>query len=359
MTDPVFRPVMRASFLLGCLFSFSVVCAAESAETPENVESVIVYNWSDYIPEQVLTSFTEETGIKVHYSTYDNNEAMYMRLKLLRGRGYDVIVPSTNLVNRMAREGLLQPLEPELLDNFKNLDPSLLNKAYDPDNEFSIPYLWGTTGIAVNTATVDIKNITSWSDLWHRRWKGKLILLDDMRDVFHIALKAGRHSTNSNNSDEIRQAYERLARLLPNINKFSPAPIDEMTVGNSDIGVSWNGDVYAARDITPGLEYIYPQEGVSLWLDSFVIPARARNVENAHAFINYMMRPEVAALCTQELGYATANAAGRQLLDESVRNDPVIFPPPELLNNTEFQQDVSDQAMQLYEVYWNKLKANE
>lgn len=341
------------------LLIFLPVSLLNAATADPDKEKVIVYNWSDYIPQQVLDSFTKETGIEVNYSTYDNNETMYMRLKLLRGRGYDVVVPSTNLVQRMARDGLLQQLDFELLDNFKNIDKSLLNKNYDPDNQFSIPYLWGTTGIAVNTEAIDPAQITSWSDLWDKKWKSKLVLLDDMRDVFHIALKAEKYSTNTSDADEIRLAYEKLSRLLPNTKKFSPAPLEDFTKGDADLGMSWNGDVFAAREDMPKLKYIYPKEGVSLWVDSFVIPTRATNVENAHAFINYMMRPEVAALCTEELGYATPNFNGRMLLDEAVRNDPVIFPPQELLNNTEFQQDVSDEALKLYQAYWDKLKAGE
>ncbi|CAA6804946.1 MAG: ABC transporter, periplasmic spermidine putrescine-binding protein PotD (TC 3.A.1.11.1) [uncultured Thiotrichaceae bacterium] len=353
-----FNKFVSAILLLSPLL-VSPLNAETDAYADEDQEKVIVYNWSDYIPQQVLDSFTKETGIKVEYSTYDNNETMYMRLKLLRGRGYDVIVPSTNLVQRMARDGLLQQLDFELLDNFKNLDKNLLNKSYDPDNKFSIPYLWGTTGIAANTEVIDTEQIAGWSDLWHKRWANKLILLDDKRDVFHIALKAEGYSTNTSDADEIRLAYEKLSRLLPNIKKFSAAPLEDLAKDSAGIGMSWNGDVFAAREDIPKLKYIYPKEGVGLWVDSFVIPNRAINVDNAHAFINYMMRPEIAALCTEEMGYATPNLQGLMLLDESVRNDPVIYPSPELLKNTEFQQDVSDQALRLYEYYWDKIKAGE
>lgn len=344
--------------LLWTVFALTLLLVAPAnANTEIEKEKVIVYNWSEYIPQQVLDSFTKETGIEVEYSTYDSNEVMYMRLRLLRGRGYDVIVPSTNIVHRMARDGLLQPLDFDQLENFRHLDITLLNKSYDPDNQFSIPYLWGSTGIAVNTENVDVEQITDWSDLWHKRWRGKLVLLDDMRDVFHIALKTEGYSTNTSDADEIREAYEKLSRLLPNVKAFSPAPLEELTGGSADIGTSWNGDVFAALEDMPGLKYIYPKEGASLWVDSFVIPARATNVDNAHAFINYMMRPEVAALCTEELGYATPNMAGRELLDEALRNNPTIFPPQELLENSEFQQDVSDQALRLYQAYWDKIKA--
>lgn len=346
--------------LLSAVFALTLLLVAPAnANTELDKEKVIVYNWSDYIPQQILDSFTKETGIEVEYSTYDSNEAMYMRLKLLQGRGYDIIVPSTNIVSRMARDGLLQPLDFDQLENFKHLDVSLLNKSYDPGNQFSIPYLWGSTGIAVNTESVDLDQITDWSDLWHKHWRGKLVLLDEMRDVFHLALRAEGFSTNTSDADEIRQAYEKLSRLSPNIKTFSGSPLEEFANGNTDIGVSWNGDVFAAREDIPGLKYIYPKEGVGLWVDSFVIPARATNTDNAHSFINYMMRPEVAALCTEELGYATPNRAGRELLNEALRNNPTIFPPQELLGNSEFQQDVSDQALRLYQAYWDKIKAGE
>lgn len=327
--------------------------------TQEPEEKVIVYNWSAYIPEGVLKAFTQETGIKVEYSTYDNNEIMYTRLKLLKGRGYDVLVPSTVLVSRMANEGLLQALDHNKLKHFGELDPNLLDKPYDPNNTFSVPYLWGTTGIGIDTDKVDKSQVKRWADLWLKQWKGRLLLTDDMREIFHMALLVNGHSGDTNNPEEIKLAYEKLRTLMPGVKVVSGSPRAEFLSGNVDIGLIWNGEITISKEEKPSLEYIYPEEGVSVWIDSFVIPARATNVDNAHQFIDYMLRPEVAARCVQELGYATPNLKARELLDAKLRNNPVIFPPTEVLADAEFQADAGSEAMELYRLYWDKLKVGE
>ena len=170
-------------------------------------ERIVVYNWSEYIPEGVLEEFTEETGIKVDYSTYENNEVMYSKLKLQKGKGYDIVVPSTYLVSLMRDDGLLHEIDHAKLANIGNLSPDLMDKPYDPGNRYSIPYLWGSTGIGVNVSEINPATITKWADLWDPKWKGKLLLTDDVREVFHMALKKNGFSTNTTDPDEIRVAY--------------------------------------------------------------------------------------------------------------------------------------------------------
>jgi spermidine/putrescine transport system substrate-binding protein len=330
---------------------------AETAFFSNDIEEkVIVYNWSEYIPEEALAKFTEETGIKVEYSTYDSNEVMYLKLKILRGRGYDVVFPSTYLVSRMRDEGLIQPLNHKLLDNMKHLDSRLMNRPYDSGNRYSIPYLWGTTGLGVNRSLLKEEKINSWGDLWHKKWRDKIIMLDDMREVFHIALKINGHSTNTQNPDEIRAAYESLRSLMPNVKKFSGNPKEELESNNSPIALIFNGDLAIAKESNDAFEYIYPTEGTTTWLDSFVVPARAQNVRNAHAFINFMLRPEIAAMTAKEMGYATPNLVGKSLLPDETRQNPIIFQPPEKMSQSEYQKDIRS-VNRLYLLYWNRLKS--
>lgn len=345
---------------LSLVTAFTLVKPMDGADPSiEKPEKVVVYNWSEYIPEGVLEDFTRETGIKVEYSTYDNNEVMYTRLKLLRGRGYDVIVPSTNLVERMIKEGLVQSLDHRQLKNLESLDPNLLDKPYDPKNTYSVPYLWGTTGIGINTQKVSLSEVKSWQDLWQKKWKGRLLFTDDMREIFHMALVSNGHSTNSEDPEELKQAYDKLRRLMPLVKEISGEEQHKHFLDDEvDIGVMWNGEMVVAQEKNASFKYIYPQEGASVWIDSFVIPSRATNVDNAHAFIDYMLRPEVAARCVEELGYATASLPGKGLLKASVRNNPTIFPEPKVLANTEFQVDLSKQGDNLYKLYWEKLKAS-
>ena len=319
-------------------------------------EKVVVYNWAEYIPEGILDDFTKETGIKVDYSTYENNEVMYSKLKIQKGKGYDVVVPSTYLASKMRDEGLLQKIDHAKLTNFKNLMPELLDKPYDPGNQYSIPYLWGTTGIGVNSAEIDLATITSWADLWDAKWKGKLMLVDDVREVFAMALKKNGFSANSTNPDELKKAYEDLQKLMPNVRVFNAdAPREPFLAGDVNLGMIWSGEANMAQKEDENIKYIYPKEGAGFWVDSFTIPSGAENVENAHKFIDYMLKAEVGQKVVEDLGYSTPNKAAKDLLDEVTRNNTIIFPPADAMAKAEFQQDIGD-AVKIYDSYWEKLK---
>ncbi|WP_081647019.1 extracellular solute-binding protein [Limisalsivibrio acetivorans] len=319
-------------------------------------KELYLYNWTEYMPGEVIERFQDETGIKVVYTTYDSNEAMYAKLKLLSGKGYDLAVPSTYYVNKMRSEGLLHRIDKSKLSNFENLEISLTNKEYDPGNEYSIPYLWGSTGISVNTDRVKNTNINSWLELWKPEYKGKVLLTDDVREVFHMGLTVLGYSGNSTKESEIKAAYEKLRELMPNVLLFnSEAPKIPYITGEVNIGMNWNGESYTAHEENPAIEYIYPKEGVILWMDNFVIPKNAENVENAHKFIDFVLRPEIAKIITEEIGYAIPNAEAKKLLDEEIRNNETIYPSAETIEKGEFQMDVGE-AITIYEEYWEKLK---
>ena len=339
------------------VFLATVLLVATTALHAE--EKLVVYNWAEYIPASTLADFTKETGIKLEYSTYENNEVMYSKLKLQKGKGYDIVVPSSYLVSKMRQEGLLQEIDKAKLPNLKNLSPELLDKPYDPGNEYSIPYLWGSTGIGVNAKEIDSVTITSWADLWDEKWQGKLLLTDDMREVFNMALKKNDFSTNTTDPDEIKTAYEDLRKLMPNVLVFNAdAPREPFLAGDVNWGMIWSGEVIMAQKENPDIQYIFPKEGAGFWMDSFAIPVAAEHADNAHKFINYMLRPEVGKQVVEELGYSTPNMASKALLDENTQQDPVIFPPADIVAKSEFQQDVGD-AIKLYDGYWDKLKTGE
>ena len=260
-------------------------------------EKVYVYNWTEYIPEAVLQQFTKETKIKVIYTTYDSNETMYAKLKLVRGEGYDVVFPSTYFVNKMSREGMLQPLDHSLIPNIGELDSAVLDKEFDPGNVYSVPYMWGSTGIAVNTDIIDAALVTSWRDLWSSEYKGQLLLQDDMREVFHMALKINGHSSNTRDPKEIEAAYNLLKELMPNVLLFnSDSPRLPYLAGEVNVGMIWNGEAWMAQQENKAITYVYPSEGANFWIDSFVVPKGANNVENAHKFIAFMLRPDIAKM---------------------------------------------------------------
>lgn len=337
-------------FLISVVFNLLCISLAVAGE------KVYIYNWTEYIPESVLKQFTKETGIEVVYSTYESNETMYAKLKLIKEDGYDVVFPSTYFVSRMGQEGLLQPLDHTLLPNMKALDPRLLDKPYDRGNVYSLPYTWGSTGIAYNSSVLPAGEVSSWKDLWNPKYKGQLLLQDDMREVFHMALKIQGHSSNTIDPKEIESAYLLLKDLMPNVLLFnSDSPRLPFLAGEVNVGMMWNGEAWMALQENPAIRYVYPREGANLWVDSYVIPKTARNIKNAHTFINFMMKPEVAKICIEENGYASPVTTALPLLDEDVRTSLTIFPTTEIMNNGEFQTDVG-KALPIYQQYWEKLR---
>ncbi|MFP3976519.1 extracellular solute-binding protein [Marinobacter sp. KMM 10035] len=318
-----------------------------------------LYNWSEYMPQEVLTRFEDETGIKVVYTTYDSNEAMYARLKLLdESAAYDLAVPSTYYVSKMRNEGLLLPIDQSKISGFDQLDPELTGLDIDPSNQYSVPYLWGTTGIGVDTADISGDPVTAWADLWDERFKGKVNLTNDMREVFHMSLRVLGYPGNSTDPQQIEEAYEKLTELMPSVRTFnSDAPRMPFLEGEADVGMIWNGEAVMGKESMEALEYVYPEEGVIAWLDSFVIPKNAKNPEAAHAFISFVLQPEIAALISEDIGYATPVLSARELLDDEVAGDRASYPTPEDMVNAEFQTDIGDEALQVYAKYWEKLKS--
>jgi len=322
-------------------------------------QKLVIYNWTEYLPESVLEAFTKETGIEVEYATYESNEAMYAKIKLLDGKGYDLVVPSTFYVEKMRKEGLLQPINKSALKNYANLDPTAMNKAHDPNNQFSVPYLWGTTAIAANGKEVDASKIKKWADLWKPEYKGKLMLLDDVRDIFYIGLRVCGFNDNSTNEAEIKCAYEKLKSLMPNVKTFnSDSPKTPLIQGNVSVGAVWSGEAYKASQEMENLQYIYPEEGPVVWIDSFVIPKGAVNVEAAHKFIDFVLRPESGKACIEELGYPAPNTATMPLLDEKLRNNKIVFPSKDDIAKGSIHQDIGD-AVLIYQKYWDLLKAGQ
>lgn len=341
--------------------SSSGTAASESASAAAvaGPQKVVIYNWTEYIPASVLEAFTKETGIEVEYATYESNEAMYAKIKLMDGKGYDVVVPSTFYVEKMRKEGLIQAIQKDKLTNYANLDGNMMNKPYDPNNVFSIPYLWGATSIAVNGNDVDVDKITKWADLWNPEFAGKLMIMDDVRDNFYVGLRVAGFQNNSTNEEEIKAAYEKLKALWPSIKVInSDSPKTPLIQGNASIGLIWNGEAYMAQQEMENLHYIYPEEGAVLWVDSFVIPKGAVNVDNAHKFIDFMLRAESAKAAIEELGYAAPNTAGIALLDEALRTNKTVFPAAEDIAKGSFHQDLGD-AVLIYEKYWELLKAGQ
>lgn len=338
------------------LVALAALLLAASPSWAEEEKVLNVFSWSEYIPQEVVNGFTKETGIKVVLSTYESNEAMYAKLKLLGGKGYDLIVPSGYFVEVMARDGLLAPLDKGKITGLENLDQQALNQPFDKGNALTIPYMWGTVGLLVNKKAVDVSTIKSWKDLARPEFKGKVLLSDDLRDTFGVALKALGYSINTTNPDEIKAAYEWLKALKPSVRVFDVTATKQAFISEEvTAGLAWNGDAFIAMQENPDLEFIVPEEGLMIWLDSFAIPAGAEHKENAYKFISYLMRPEVAKLSVEEFSYSTPNKAAEKMLDPEYAKSKVIILDPEEMARGEVTLDVG-KARELYEKYWEQLK---
>ena len=352
-----------ASNLTGCQkASETAASAAASAPTANQGSKVVnVYNWTEYISDQVLKDFTAETGIDVIYSTFDSNEAMYAKLKLMNGSGeYDVAFPGTDFVDKMRKEGMLEPLDHAKLTNFGNLGNTFINAPFDPENKFSIPYLWGSSGIAVNTKRIAKASLSSWNDLWEPEYQGRVMLMNDIRDVFTMSLLTLGYNGSTKNPEAIKQAYEKLTKLMPNVRTFnSDAPRMPFMEGETYLGLAWNGEVIMAQDQgMPELDFVYPKEGAIMWMDNMVIPKNAKNNDNAHKFIDFILRPKYAAMISEEIGYGSPNEAAKKEMPSELANNPIVYPPADLLKHAMFREDVGDEIMALYQQYWDRLKVD-
>lgn len=321
-------------------------------------EKLYIYNWTEYIPNSLLQKFTKETGIEVVYSTFESNEEMYSKMKLTNGGGYDLIFPSSYYIEKMAKEGMLAKLDKTKLVNFAQITPSLLNKNFDPENQYSLPYVYGLTGIGINSAEIDPKAVTSWADLWNSKYKGKILLTADSREVFHIALLLKGFSPNTTENKEIESAYHLLQKLIPNVQSFnSDSPDVPYVQGEVSLGMIWNGSAFRAHKENPDIQFIYPREGGIIWMDNYAIPKNAEHKEAAYKFIDFMLRPESAKEVIETMGFSMPNEGVKALLEPTDVNDLTLFPPQEQIEKGVFQEDVGD-AIDIYEKYWHLLKTN-
>lgn len=342
--------VVAASFML-----FSVSQAANAENTP-----LYLYTWSEYVPEGLLDDFTKQTGIKVIVSSMESNETMYAKLKTLgESAGYDVIAPTSYYVSKMAREGMLHELDHSKLPVIKELDPTMLDNPFDKGNRYSLPQLFGATGIAYNTETQNPANFQSWSDLWKPEFANKLQMLDDPRELFNIALLKLGQDPNTQDPKVLEAAYQELLKLKPNILAFnSDNPSSAFISGETEIGLLWNGSVRIAKQEGAKINTVYPKEGTTMWIDNLAIPSTSKNVDSAYKLINYLLSADVAEKLTLQIGYPTSNLAALKRLPDDLKNDPAVFLPQNVIDRNQWQLDVGD-AANLYEDYYQKLKAGQ
>jgi len=323
----------------------------------ESKPSINVFNWGDYIDEGVLKEFEKEYGVKVNYSMYATNEDLYVKLKQ-GGESFDVIFPSDYMIERMVREGMLAKLDKDNIPNLKNIDKSFFGLDYDPDDEYSVPYMWGTVGIIYNKTMVD-DVVDSWDILWEEKYKDQIIMLNSQRDTIAVALLKLGYSMNTRNIDELEEAKAELIKQRPLVWAYQGDEVkDTMVGGEAAFAVVWSGDAVAMIRDNPDLEYVIPKEGTNLWFDDMVIPANAKNKEDAEKFIDFMCRPDIAAKNADYIGYSTPIPEAIDLLPEDMKNSKVAYPSEKEIENTEIFRDPMDIVVE-YDRIWTEVLSGE
>ncbi len=320
---------------------------------------VVVYNWGEYIDPDVLTMFEEETGIEVVYDEYETNEIMYPKVES-GASVYDVICPSDYMIQKMIDNDLLQEINYDNVPNSSNIDDQYWTESqqFDPENKYSVPYCWGTVGILYNKTMVS-EPITSWSVLWDEQYKDNILMQDSVRDAFMIALVMSGHSINSTDEAELEEAKELLIQQKPLTQAYVIDQVrDKMIGGEAAIGVIYSGEAIFTQRENPDLEYVIPEEGSNVWIDSWVIPKNAKNKENAEKFIDYMCRADIALKNFDYITYSTPNSAARELIeDEDIKNSEIAFPDLSQHENMHTYTYLGEEMDAYYNQLWKEVKS--
>lgn len=353
------KPTLPLQFQFGLALSLLVAaCTTPSNQTSQAplalAEEITLYNWAAYMPESVLEDFTTETGIRVRYVVYESQEDA--AASLFAGDVYDVVVLERDLIPDLIQAGKLATIDYRQVPNFKYISANFRDLAYDPENQHSIPFHWGTTGILVNREQVSTP-IERWADLWNPQFAGKIVVWPLQRDLFAIALKSLGYSANSENPTELNTALEQLIKLKASIefvDTTEASIVPYLASEKSVIGVGWAYDALAARDEGLPTEYVLPAEGTFLWGDNFVIPANSPHKYEAELFLNFILRPEVSAKIINESYYPMANEAADPFVLPDLLNDAIVFPSQTDLSNAELIMPLSPQGRLLHEAMWQQ-----
>ncbi|MBS4535461.1 ABC transporter substrate-binding protein [Clostridium sp. D2Q-14] len=323
----------------------------------EEKAQLYVYNWGDYIDEDVLDEFEEEYNVEVVYETYPTNEEMYVKINQ-GGTKYDVAIPSDYMIEKMIKEDLLHKIDMNNIENYDNVADRFKNLDFDPDNEYSVPYMWGTVGILYNEKMVD-EEVNSWNILWDEEYDDEILMLDSQRDSFAIALKKLGYSINTNNEEELEEAKDELIKQKDLVLAYvGDEGKDMMVREEAALSVAWSGDATYLMEENENLNYVIPKKGSNLWYDNMVIPKTSENKELAEKFIDFMTRPDIALKNTEYIGYSTPNKKAMEELDEELRNNSVAYPSEEEVINSEVFLDPGE-FLKVYDRLWTEVKAHQ
>ncbi len=349
----------------------SILLLAFSASAYENEDyykglegtTINVFNWGEYICDSyedglidVNSEFEKLTGIKVNYVTYESNEDMYPKIKN-GGASYDIIIPSDYMIERMISEQMLLPFDVEALPNYKYISDEYKNMFYDPENKYSVPYNVGMVGLIYNSKMVE-EPPTSWTALWDERYTGKILMIDNPRDAFAIPQKILGYSLNSTDEKELADVAQMLIEQKPVLQGYVMDEIfNKMESGEAAMVPYYVGDFVLMKDVNPDLEFVYPEEGVNMFVDAVCIPECAQNYDAALLYINFLLDPQVALSNALYIGYATPNEGVLEHPDyEEMRNNEYLYPGEENMPETEYFHNLPQETLDMFSDLWNQIR---
>lgn len=369
--DPSRLPRQIQKWAMGAAAVFiaaSVTWVTWKNYSVRHTEELYVYNWGDYIDDEVVAMFEEETGIKVTYDMFETNEEMYPVIEA-GAVTYDVVCPSDYMIQKMIENDMLAEINFENVPNISQINPEYMemSRSFDPENRYSVPYCWGTVGILYNTKRLEelgVEPPKSWMDLWDPALKGEILMQDSVRDAFMVALKGLGYSMNTIDEKELQQAKDLLIQQKPLVQAYVIDQVrDKMIGGEAAVGVIYSGEMLYIQEevknlgLDYSLEYVVPEEGTNLWLDSWVIPKNAQNKENAEKWINFLCRPDIALRNFEYITYSTPNQGAFDLLDPEIQENKAVFPDLDSLENSEVYRYLGDEEEGVYNALWKEVKS--
>ena len=350
-----------ACLLLAILFvcSLSAPVSAENVE-PDTTITLNVYNWGEYIDPSVNDLFTEETGIKVNYKNFTDNESMYAVLSS-GAASYDIVVPSDYMVGKLIQEGMLAKLDFNNIPNFKYINADFKNLEYDPDNAYSVPYTWGTVGIFYNTKYVKEEDLAQgWDLLWDENYSGRIFMFDNQRDAFGIALNKLGYSMNTPDPAHWDAAYEALVEQKPLLHQYVMDQVfDKMINEEGWIAPYYSGDGIIMMDEeegNPAIDFFVPESGTNRFVDALCVPASSPHKREAEMYINFLCRTDIALMNAEYIGYSTPHVEAQQLLDPEIGQNENFYPPEEILKKTEIFLTLPQETGAYMDQLWMRLK---
>lgn len=314
-----------------------------------------VFNWSDYVAPETIPAFEAEFGVQVRYGTYESGEEMLAKVRS-GNSGWDVVFSQNALIEPMREQGLLAPLRHEWLPNLDNLDPAMRRPPWDPELAWCVPYMWGATGIAYRRTVVPPPH--SWASLWEERLRGRITMLDDPAEVLGASLKKLGWSINSTDPQELRRAGEEARAQKPLLRAYLNAEVrDQLVAGDVLAAQLWATTSEQAIGESSDLAFVYPAEGFPLYADNAAVLRESGRLELAHQFLNYLLRPQVAAAVVVATKTATANGKAKELLPEIVRGNPTLYPPPDILQQGEWFESLPPETQLLRDRIWTEIRS--